>query len=130
MRCPKHELAAAYQTRFLLAENVPKPHGGDYLYHRVRAGHIAEVIWRRWQVGPGQWELKHVHWYLLEKTDHYASGTRYRHWLTVRLLILCLGHAGDWLDHLDGPWVRPNGKPGPIKDGRPMLEPDYRRSFE
>lgn len=127
---PSHERAAAYQARILLAENVPEPRGRDYPSHRARAGHIAEVIWRRWQVGPYQSRFEHMRWYLAERTGHYTDSTCYRHWLTVRLMILCLGHAGDWLDRLDGPWVRPTGKPGPLKDGRPMLEPDYKRSFE
>ncbi len=130
MRRPSHERAAAYQARMLLAENLPEPRSANYPSHCARAGHIAEVIWRRWQVGPYQMQFEHMRWYLAEKTGHCCTGTRYRHWLTVRLMILNLGHAGDWLDHLDGPWVRPSGKPGPLKDGWPMLEPDYKLSFE
>jgi len=130
MRKPSHELAAAYQARMLPAESVREPRGNNFPSHRIRAGHIAEAIWLRWHVGPYQWRLKHVRWYLAEKTGHYATGTRYRYWLTARLMILSLGHAGDWINRLNGPWVRPSGKPGPLKDGRPMLEPDYRRAFE
>lgn len=130
MRRPSHERAAAYQARILLSDNVPEPRPSVFSSHCARAGHIAEVIWRRWQVGPYQWRIEHMRWYLAEKTGHHVSGTRYRHWLTVRLMILCLGHAGEWLDHLDGPWVRPSGERGPLKDGRPMLEPNYKRSFE
>ncbi len=130
MRHPSHERAAAYQARMLLADNLPAPRSPNYPSHCARAGHIAEVIWRRWQVGPYQMRFEHMLWYLAEQTAHCCTGTRYRHWLTVRLMILCLGHAVDWLDQLDGPWVRPSGKPGPLKDGRPMLEPDYKRSFE
>lgn len=52
MRYPSHERAAAYQARMLLAENLPEPRSANYPSHCARAGHIAEVIWRRWQVGP------------------------------------------------------------------------------
>ncbi|MGB6044172.1 MAG: hypothetical protein WBF93_13515, partial [Pirellulales bacterium] len=52
----------------------------------------------------------------------YSCGTRYRHWLTVRLLIISLEHDG-WIERLDGPWVRPTGVRGMLKAGRPVLEP-------
>jgi hypothetical protein len=90
--------------------------------HLARAGHIAGTIWQRWQVGPYQWQLKHLRWYLVERTDEHANGTRYRHWLTVRLLILALDQDG-WIERLDGPWVRPSGERGALKAGRPALEP-------
>jgi hypothetical protein len=90
--------------------------------HLARAGHIARTLWRRWQVGPYQWQLKHLRWYLVECTAEHASGTRYRHWLTVRLLILALDRDG-WIERLDGPWVRPSGIRGVLKAGRPALEP-------
>jgi hypothetical protein len=66
--------------------------------------------------------LKHLRWYLVERTREYTSSTRYRHWLTVRLLILALDRD-DWLERLDGPWVRPNGVRGALQVGRPVLEP-------
>ena len=130
MRYPSNERAAAYQARMLLTESVPEPRGKNYPSHRVRAGRIAEVIWLRWRVGPYQWRLEHLRWFLVEKTVHVCQGTRYRYWLTARLMILSLGHARDWLDHLDGPWVRPTGEPGPLKPGKPMLEPNYKRALE
>lgn len=128
MRCPSHERSAAHQARNLLASKLPNPRSQTCQSHRARAGHIAEAIWRRWQVGPYQARLEHMRWYLQNKTDHHSPGTRYRHWLTVRLMVLCLGHAGNWLDRLDGPWIRPTGRPGSLKPGRPMLEPDYDES--
>ncbi|MEX2125957.1 MAG: hypothetical protein WD795_18855 [Woeseia sp.] len=113
---------AARVARALLTDRLPGSRRGTVRHHRVRAAHIAETVWRRWHVGPYQWQLKHLRWYLQECTGRYASGTRYRHWLTVRLLIFSLEREG-WIERLNGPWVRPTGVPGPLKAGRPVLEP-------
>jgi len=117
-----NQWAAARQAKGLLAKRLPGSRRGTVRHHLVRAGHIASLIWRRWQVGPDQWRLKHLRWYLEEQTGQYTHGTRYRHWLTVRLLIMSLDYE-DWIERLDGPWVRPSGVRGPLKSGRPILEP-------
>jgi hypothetical protein len=110
--------AAARIARSLLANRLPGSRRGTVRQHLARSGYIAQTIWRRWHVGPYQWQLKHLRWYLVERTNEHASGTRYRHWLTVRLLILALDHDG-WIERLDGP----NGERGALKAGRPALEP-------
>jgi hypothetical protein len=117
-----NQWAAARQAKALLAKRLPGSRRGTVRHHLVRAGHIATTVWRRWHVGPEQWRLKHLRWYLVERTGQCSNGTRYRHWLTVRLLIISLEHDG-WIERLDGPWVRPNGVRGPLKSGRPVLEP-------
>ena len=122
MSRPANHRAAARIARSLLANRLPGSRRGTVRQHLARSGHIAQTIWRRWQVGPYQWRLKHLRWYLVERTGEHASGTRYRHWLTVRLLILALDHDG-WIERLDGPWVRPSGERGALKAGRPALEP-------
>jgi len=55
----------------------------------------------------------------LALTGQLTPGTRYRYWLTVRALVLILGHEADWLGRLDGPWVRPTAVRGALKPGRP-----------
>ena len=122
MSRPANQRAAARQARSLLAGRLPGSRRGTVRQHLARAGHVARIIWRRWQVGPYQWQLKHLRWYLQECTGQLAVGTRYRHWLTVRLLIFALDHDG-WIKRLDGPWVRPSGIRGALKAGRPVLEP-------
>jgi hypothetical protein len=122
MSRPANHRAAARIARSLLVKRLPGSRRGSVRQHLDRSGHIAETIWRRWQVGPYQWQLKHLRWYLVERTNDYADGTRYRHWLTVRLLIMSLEHDG-WIERLNGPWVRPTGKRGTLKAGRPVLEP-------
>ena len=115
--------AAAHQARALLARRLPGSRRGTVRGHLARAAHIAQIIWRRWQVGPYQWRLKHVRWYLVEMTASCAHGTRYRHWLTLRALVLSLGRGDGWLTRLDGPWVRPTGQRGQLQAGRPIHEP-------
>ncbi len=120
MSRPGNQRSAGRQARALLAKRLPGSRRGTVRHHLARATHIAATIWRRWHVGPFQWQGKHLHWYLAEKTCEYVSGTRYRHWLTVRLLILALDRDG-WIQRLDGPWI--TGQRGPLKPGRPVLEP-------
>jgi len=122
MSRPPNQRAAARQARSLLANRLPGSRRGTVRQHLARAQRLAQIIWQRWQVGPYQWRLKHLRWYLQERTDDYTTGTRYRHWLTVRLLILALDHDG-WIERLDGPWVRPTGVRGALKAGRPISEP-------
>lgn len=122
MSRPANRRAAARIARSLLAKRLPGSRRGSVRQHLARSGHIADTIWRRWQVGPYQWRLKHLRWYLRERTSEYAGSTRYQHWLTVRLLILTLDKHG-WIERLNGPWVRPTGVRGALRVGRPVLEP-------
>ena len=122
MSRPANQRVAARQARSLLAGRLSGSRRGTVRQHLARAGSIAQIVWRRWQVGPYQWRLKHLRWYLVECTNEHANGTRYRHWLTVRLLIFALD-KDDWIERLDGPWVRPTGERGALKAGRPALEP-------
>jgi len=116
---PANGQAAARQTRALLVRRLPGARRGTIAAHLARAERIGAAIWRRWQVGPYRWQLKHLRWYLATQTGQLTPGTRYRYWLTVRALILSLEHGGDWLARLDGPWVRPTGMRGVLKPGRP-----------
>lgn len=110
-------------ARNLLIRRLPGSRHGTVRAHLQRAAIIAETIWRRWQVGPYQLQVKHLRWYLVEKTSHLTTGTRYRHWLTVRLLVLALTREEDWLPRLVGPWIRPTGESGKLKTGRPIKHP-------
>ncbi len=125
MSRPANHRAAARLARTMLAKRLPGSRRGTVRQHLARAQHIAATIWRRWHVGPYQWQLKHLRWYLVERTNELAGGTRYRHWLTVRLLIVAADKDG-WIERLDGPWVRPTGERGALKAGRPTLEPTPR----
>ena len=129
MRRPANHRIAGRQARSLLVRRLPGSRRGTVRQHLARSQRIAELIWRRWHVGPGQWRLKHLRWYLLTRTADLGSGTRYRHWLTVRLLIMALD-KDDWIERLDGPWVRPTGERGALKPGRPPNLPTPSADWE
>ena len=122
MSRPANPRVAARQARSLLANRLPGSRRGTVRQHLARSERISQTIWRRWHVGPHQWQLKHLRWFLVEKTNDCVNGTRYRYWLTVRLLIFALDHDG-WVERLDGPWVRPSGERGELKAGRPAFLP-------
>ena len=123
MANPASQGEAARQAQALLARTLPGSRRGSVRGHLQRAKGIAETIWRRWQVGPHRWQVKHLRWYLATQTGQYTAGTRYRHWLTVRALVHALGRQDHWLPHLQGPWLRPNGRTGRLKTGRPPKLP-------
>jgi hypothetical protein len=118
MARPPNQQVAAKKARELLSRRMPGLDPTTVREHVVRAEHIAETIWRRWQVGPWQWQVKHLRWYLEHRTNGMKPGTRYRHWLTIRALVYALGRGEDWEGRLKGPWVRPTGEGGELKDGR------------
>lgn len=123
MASPANQQQAARIARNLLIRRLPGSQRGTVRAHLQRAALIAETIWRRRQVGPYQWQVKHLRWYLVEKINHLTPSTRYRYWLTVRLLILALSKEEEWLPRLDGPWVKPTGEAGTLKTGRPTKRP-------
>lgn len=74
---------------------------------------IQTAIEKRWKrQHPESWQIKHLRWFLQEQLKTTAPETRYRYWLTVRLLINRLDKTNDWLPHLNGPWTQ-----------KPKLEP-------
>ena len=68
--------------------------------HTNRAKKIAAVVLIRFQVGPYQYQLKHLKWYLDTQTRHLKAATQYRHWLTVKNVIIALGKESDWMGGL------------------------------
>ena len=123
MARPASPPSAASAARALLVRRLPGSRRGSVRAHLQRAQRIADQIWRRWQVGPHQWQAKHLRWYLTTQTDGFTPGTRYRYWLTLRALVHALGREAHWLAHLQGPWVRPTGQRGGLQAGRPAKLP-------
>lgn len=123
MAVPSNQRQAARQSKELLARTLPGSRRGSIRSHLQRAEYIGDTIWRRWQVGPHQWQVKHLRWYLTEKTNLYTHSTRYRHWLTLRALVFALRKEDDWLPLLQGPWLRPTGRDGMLQFGRPAKLP-------
>jgi hypothetical protein len=123
MASPANQRSSARSARTLLVRRQPGARKTTVRAHLQRAELIADRIWRRFQVGPYQWQVKHLRWYLTAQTGDYTPGTRYRHWLTVRALVVALDREEQWLSHLQGPWLRPTGKTGKLKAGRPAKLP-------
>ena len=123
MARPASTAEAAGKTVRLLMRRLPGPRATTVHGHLTRARLIGAALYQRWQVGPYQWRLKHLRHYLEHRTARFEPTTRYRHWLTVRLLVLALGRE-DWLPRLRGPWERPAAHDGsPVQGGRPLKRP-------
>ena len=120
---PAYLNQAAAQARGLLTRRLPGARATTVRAHAARAERITEAIHRRWRIGVYQWQVKHVRWYLEICTDRFSASTRYRHWLTTRLLVIALKKDPHWLRHLEGPWLRPTGAAGELKAGRPVKRP-------
>ena len=123
MARPASPQSAASSAKALLVRRLPGSRRGSVRAHLQRAERITDKIWRRWQVGPHQWQVKHLRWYLTTQTNSFTPGTRYRYWLTIRALIYALGREEHWLVQLQGPWLRPTGQAGNLKLGRPAKLP-------
>lgn len=120
---PTTSQQAAKQTRDLLVRTLPGSRRGTVRAHLARAERIGAAIYRRFQVGPYQAQAKHFRWYLETETRDLTPSTRYRHWLTVRHLLYALGKQDGCNPFLRGAWVRPNGKAGELKQGKPPKLP-------
>lgn len=110
---------SARQAKKLIARSLPGASAS--LKEDLRCSeHIAETIWRRWQVAPSQWQLKHARWYLEHACKELSNSRRYKHWLTLRRLLQALEVFDKWESKLRGPWLRRDGDAKPLKrTGRP-----------
>ena len=120
---PTTSQQAAKQTRDLLARSLPGSRRSTVRAHLARAEQIGAAIYRRSQVGPYQSQAKHFRWFLETQTNDLTPSTRYRHWLVVKAIISVLCKKGSWEIYLHGNWIRPDGKLGRLKQGRPMKLP-------
>ena len=97
--------------------------------HIRRAEAIAEAVWKKWQVTPATWQVKHLRWFLTHHVRKLSDSRRYEYWLTVRVLIAAQHKFYDWEPHLKGPWQRPSSVTGELKQtGRPPRLPQRLRS--
>ena len=64
--------------------------------HLNRARCIATAIWARFQVGPYQYKLKHLRWYMEVCTRNLAPNTCYRYWLTIKKIVHALDKNAGW----------------------------------
>jgi hypothetical protein len=74
--------------------------------HMVQATCIQQAIAKRWKRDhPEQWKVKHVHWVLDVYLRDSSHETRYRYWLTLRVIFQRLGKVNDWEPRLQGSWI-------------------------
>ncbi|MFQ5760422.1 MAG: hypothetical protein ACE5HM_05550 [Acidiferrobacterales bacterium] len=92
----------------MLAQSLSGP-PASVRVHLRRAHRIADCLWRRWHVGPWQWRLKHVRWFLEHRTAHLGPWARYRYWLTILKLLEVRQKAHLWRPGLAGPWTSAKG---------------------
>lgn len=83
--------------------------------HLKRASQIAACIWKRFSIGPYQYQLKHLRWYLNTQTKLLKPATFYRHWLTVKNIIGALDKESIWLNQLEGTWRK-------VEEGRRLTD--------
>lgn len=75
--------------------------------HLMQADVIQLAIETRWKRDhPERWQVKHLRWFLHEQLKTASPDTRYRYWLTTRVLVQRLNKTNDWLPHLSGPWTQ------------------------
>ena len=68
--------------------------------HLNRARRIAVAIWGRFQVGPYQYQLKHLGWYIEVYTKDLKPSTRYRYRLTIIHIDRALNLNTEWANFL------------------------------
>ena len=135
----------------LLAYRIKGRRSTKVREHLKRATQIAEVLYQHFQIGPYQIRLKHLQWYLiganlkvlvkyfqigpyqirLKHLQWYLSchiqslkpASQYRHWLTIRHIIMALEKGQRWESELNGAWCSPSG----VRSAASRLGVDFQR---
>lgn len=93
---PANPQQARRHMRHVLGKKITGRRRARVKEHTERALTIAEVLYRQFQVGPYQYNLRHLEWYLGTRTQALKPSSRYRHWLTVRLIVQALNQWEKW----------------------------------
>ena len=104
---PANAQQAVQHMEHLLARKLTGKRSGRVREHLNRAKRIAAILYCQFQVGPYQYQVKHLRWYLTTQTHQLKPATRYRHWLTVKYGVYALGKEAHWMKALQGPWLTP-----------------------
>jgi len=97
---PANQQQAERHMEHLLSRKIPGNRQTKVKEHTRRARRIAAAIWKRFQVGPYQYKLKHLKWYMDTQTCHLKPYTRYRYWLTLKYITSALGKETSWASQL------------------------------
>ena len=101
---PANLQQAQQHMRHLLGKKITGRRGTRVKEHTKRALTIADALYRQFQIGPYQYRLHHLSWYLNNHIQHLKPSSQYRHWLTIRLIVIALDKDGQWLPLLKGAW--------------------------
>ena len=104
---PANAQQAVQHMEHLLVRKLKGKRSSRVKEHLNRAKRIAAILYHQFQVGPYQYQVKHLRWYLTTQTHQLKPATRYRHWLTITNIIDALGKNADWLLCLRGDWTQP-----------------------
>lgn len=120
---PANHNQAAWQVERLLRHALPG-NSQSVGRHVRRMRRVTELIWKRFQVGPWQWQLKHIRWALCHALRDLSAASRYDYWRSIERTLIVIERHVEWLPHLEGPWLRPNGDSPPRQmTGRPAKLP-------
>lgn len=97
---PANSTQAQQQMMKLLSRKIPGRRSTKVKEHAKRALQIADVLYRQFQVGPYQYRLKHLQWYLNIHIQPLSLVTQYRYWLTVRIIVVALDQWEVWKGNL------------------------------
>ena len=87
---PANQQQSVQHMEHLLNSKIPGGRRTKVREHTQRAKRIATIIWARFQVGPYQYQLKHLIWCRRTQTQYLNPSTRYRHCLTHRYIVRAL----------------------------------------
>lgn len=94
---------ARKQVRELLSCSL-KGSSGGVKENVKRAEKIAEMVFRKFQIYPSQWQLKHVKWVFNDGIKHLSNNTRYNYCLTIQKILDAQESPYQWYDSLKGTW--------------------------
>ena len=104
---PANQQQAQQHMRHLLGKKITGRRGTRVKEHTKRALTIADVLYRQFQVGPYQYRVHHLLWYLKTHIQPIKPSSKYRHWLTMRIVVKALDREAQWLSLLSGSWGEP-----------------------
>ena len=99
---PANQQQAIRHMDHLLSRKIKGNRQTRVKEHFNRAKRIAIAIWVRFQVGPYQYQYKHLRWYMEIYIKDLTPNTRYRHWLTIRLIVCSRKKNLNWMIFLNG----------------------------
>ncbi|TQV78014.1 hypothetical protein FKG94_13080 [Exilibacterium tricleocarpae] len=104
---PANAQQAVQHMEHLLARKLTGKRSSRVREHLNRAKRIAAIIHYQFQVGPYQYQVKHLRWYLATQTAQLKPAARYRHWLTIKYCVYALNKEAHWMGVLQGSWQTP-----------------------